>query len=190
MRPRVTYEFVLRASEAAFGRVGRALMEHHASLRDSHVSRGDWAIALVSIAPEYAEAFASLVKPIEWRYRSPTYFDNGTIAPCYASAQDELARVRTPEYVAFQLRRARETRQWVDVPERARERFMGELRDSMNVIESAIAIGMCDEASSLRYREDAIAIEAVRLLLERASDAAQADPAEATASRAQVEEGS
>ena len=48
----------------------------------------------VHVAPSLVARFAELVKcgpGFSPRYKSPTVFDNGTLVPCFATPEDEIA---------------------------------------------------------------------------------------------------
>lgn len=90
---KVCFEVSFPLSQAAFGRFGRALIEYQAELVNSFSmgASGGTAFVLVRLAIGQAEAFRAALRPIDWKYKSPTRYDNGTLRPLFASPEDEAA---------------------------------------------------------------------------------------------------
>lgn len=100
---RATYEISFSPTTAAFARFGRALVECDAQLLCSYsMPGGGSVVASIKVAPEKAPRLSDVVKPIDFRYRSPTVFDNGSLIPIYASAADELEDKWTARALATQ----------------------------------------------------------------------------------------
>ena len=88
----VVYEGWFRASAAAYARFGRALIENKVRLVDSYrLDAGATPVVLVKGTPENLKKFIHALKGGDFKYKSPTVFDNGTILPIYHSPEDELA---------------------------------------------------------------------------------------------------
>jgi hypothetical protein len=102
---KVWYEGAIDDSRAARSRFGNALFEFSAEAKCAAMF---WSF-LVRLRPSDVASFAAALGsvPRELRYRSPTYFDNGTLLPMYGSAEDELAGRHSPGYERFKEREAK-----------------------------------------------------------------------------------
>jgi len=92
-RKEVAFETWFRASKAAYARLGEALIQFNVRLRDSYLmDEGRTDVILVRCTLTNSGQFRSMlgVIPKEFKYHSPTVFDNGTIYPIYATPEDEI----------------------------------------------------------------------------------------------------
>lgn len=88
------YECWIDNTNAAYARLGRALVECRVKLIDSYrlgSRAGDTVMLMVRAEPARVAAFAEVSRVHDLKYRSPTVFDNGTLRAKFASAEDELA---------------------------------------------------------------------------------------------------
>lgn len=97
---RVWWEVVMGWTDAALGRLGRALFEVRGEVRDWYwigaKGCGD-IVCLVRFEPEKHAAFCkALGGRSRVQYWSPTRFDRGTISSIYATPEDELAERGKP----------------------------------------------------------------------------------------------
>jgi len=93
---RVRYEVIIHDTKASLLRTFQAILECGARLRDQY--KLDVWVLLIELEPGREEDFRRRVKPFQMRYYSPTWFDNGTLRPLYASPDAEIAeRVRKRE---------------------------------------------------------------------------------------------
>jgi hypothetical protein len=70
---RATYEISFSPSTAAFARFARALVTHDAQLLCSYsMPGGGSVVASIKVDPSRAAQLAQEVRPIHFRYRSPT----------------------------------------------------------------------------------------------------------------------
>lgn len=97
----VWFEFSTNDSKAAKVRLMDATIECKATLRP-YAMFG--ITGLVKVAPVNAELFRETAQLHLFIYRSPTYFDNGSLRSQYDSPEDELAGKHSAPYVAW-LRR-------------------------------------------------------------------------------------
>lgn len=90
---RVTYRLEATWSKASRERMMRALIECGAKLVDSYQYSEELVVMLVRMAPEDAPRFREIACHTRWdvfKYEAPTDFNNGTLYPRYATAEEEL----------------------------------------------------------------------------------------------------
>lgn len=93
---RVTYELIYnRNSKAARERLMQALLSTDTKLHSSYcggarVDPQASFVVLVSVQWGKVELFHNLARPDESRYRSPTWFDNGSIRPLFDSPEEQV----------------------------------------------------------------------------------------------------
>lgn len=100
-------------TRAVLGRIGEAVLVSRCSLEGytlgsnrrsavgRAVGRAVSAVAMVRGTSEGLGLFRAIACPDRWRYESPTYLDNGSIRPVYASPETEAARAPLPDYVRW-----------------------------------------------------------------------------------------
>lgn len=93
----VRFECVIRAGKAAAGRLGVALVEHDGHLlsgyRMGSMEGADY-VALLAFPLEEWEAARDAIRPEDWRYRSPTWFANGSLRPWFKTPDEEVGMRR------------------------------------------------------------------------------------------------
>lgn len=88
---RVHFEVeIWRDSKAAMARLGAGIFAAGARILDSAKVCGT-PVCIVSLRLCDVAQFREVVKPDAMLYRSPTYFDNGTIRPLFATPEEEVA---------------------------------------------------------------------------------------------------
>lgn len=76
------------AGKAAQQRLGQVVLEHGVRVLDS-TTLGPYVLLELPL-PE-AAAIREKLQPYEWRYRSPTRFDRGSLIPIYQHPEEQVA---------------------------------------------------------------------------------------------------
>lgn len=97
---KVFYEVSTDANKASLTRFICSLIKFKGEIKDTLVfaiskdnmfSRGGTVVIYVKLNPDHVSSFLEEAKPISIKYKSPTYFDNGSLRPMYKSAEDEIS---------------------------------------------------------------------------------------------------
>lgn len=89
--PLCDFEVTIRRSDAGYARLGRMLVERVGLLKDSALRSDDEADLLLQLPVPGYHGLMELLRPVDWRYRSPTRFERGGMAPIYLTAEQEVA---------------------------------------------------------------------------------------------------
>jgi len=100
---KVSWEVQTGTSKASLSRLMHALILCDAELRSHYVMTSSWPkvgpgelsphgtlIAIVRLAPENLDRFKALAKPFRVLYRSPTWFDHGSIRGVHKDPESEI----------------------------------------------------------------------------------------------------
>jgi hypothetical protein len=85
--------------KAPLARFTRACLRFGANFKDSFCfGRPDDkdqyrpAVMLVQLDMRLVDDFVAEAKPVDWQYKSPAWFDNGTLRACYEGPLDEVTK--------------------------------------------------------------------------------------------------
>ncbi|MCP5136045.1 MAG: hypothetical protein H6981_04520 [Gammaproteobacteria bacterium] len=93
-RDAVSYEATISRSSASLARLGDLQVTGRMTLLDSYAQDRQSAVLMLQVSAAREDEVRAALKPIRWRYVSPTRFERGTLRALYASPADELiARV-------------------------------------------------------------------------------------------------
>ena len=105
----VHYRFEFKQSKAAYERLARIQFELDVQITSTYmpsICPGHRALAMLKMPYEHIEEVQRELAPstIEFRYSSPTFFDNSQICPIYDSVTHEIDDQPCRRYVIFKQR--------------------------------------------------------------------------------------
>lgn len=106
MAQKCFYEVVLNDSKASKLRLVESLLQTGSGIQMMSTIGG--LVALAKVEPAKIERFVEICKPYQCLYKSPWYFDNGSIRDIYESAEAELEGRQSEGYLAWLKRNPQE----------------------------------------------------------------------------------